>query len=221
MIGDQNDIKGRIRALLPFRWFPDTSPVLDALLSGIAWALSQVYALIQYAKAQCRVATATDGFLDLIAYDFFGNGLPRRMLETDSTYRARILATLFREKATREGMIEALTILTGRAPIIFEPSRTLDSGAWDQPSTAWSSDVGGWGSLKHPAQIFITAFRPAIAGIPNIVGWDGTGAGWSTVGQNKWSTQTQVEGAVTDNDIYDLISQVKPAGTEAWVQISN
>ena len=96
-------------------------------------------------------------------------------------------------------MIQALTLLTGRAPIIFEPSRTADSGAWDRSSTAWSSDVGGWGSLEHQAQIFITAFRPAIAGIPNIVGWDGTGAGWSTAGQNKWSSQVEVEGAVTDS----------------------
>jgi hypothetical protein len=76
MTGDQTDILGRIKALLPFRWFPDTTPVLDALLSGIAWSLALIYSLIQYAKNQTRIATASDGFLDLISYDFFGINLP-------------------------------------------------------------------------------------------------------------------------------------------------
>ena len=89
--GDQTDILGRIKALLPFRWFPDITPVLDALLSGVAWALSFIYSLIQYAKLQTRIATASDGFLDLIAFDFFGTSLLRRQQETDVSFRGRIL----------------------------------------------------------------------------------------------------------------------------------
>ena len=67
-------------------------------LSGPAWALSQIYALIQYAVLQTRIATATDGFLDLISYDFFGGNLPRRSQEKDNPFRARILATLLRPR---------------------------------------------------------------------------------------------------------------------------
>jgi hypothetical protein len=220
-VGTQADILARIKSLLPFRWFPDSTPVLDALLSGPAWALAQIYALIQYARLQTRIATATDGFLDLISFDFFGNTLLRRQQEQDNPFRARILATLLREKATRKGMNDALVNLTGRAPIIFEPSRPADTGGWNRPDRGWSQSVGGWGSQKWRAQVFITAFRPTGAGIPNIVGWNGAGAGWSRPGQNKWSSRTQIIGAVTDADIFALIDQVKPAGVTAWVRIQS
>jgi hypothetical protein len=221
MIGDQSDVLGRIKALLPFRWFPDSTPVLDALLSGVAWSLSFAYSLIQYSKLQTRIATATDGFLDLISYDFFGTALARRTQEMDAPYRTRIQIALLQQKATRQGMINALTALTGRAPVIFEPARPADTGAWGASISGWSSGAGGWGSLLHRAQVFITAFRPATAGIPNVIGWGGTAGGWSTPGQFKWSNLSQIEGSVTDEDIYALIAVTKPAGVRAWVRISN
>src|ERR1700722_7829173 len=130
--GDQNDMLARIKALLPNGWFRGLTPVLDALLSGYAWSLSFIYQLIQYAQLQTRIATATDGFLDLISFDFFGNTLLRRQQEQDNPFRARILATLLREKATRKGMNDALVNLTGRTPIIFEPSRPADTGGWNR-----------------------------------------------------------------------------------------
>src|SRR5580658_3900532 len=108
--GDSNDCLTRIKSLLPYRWFPDSTPILDALLSGPAWALSFIYSLIQYAQSQTRIATATDGFLDLISYDFFGSNLPRNQQEFDASFRARILATLLRPKATRPAMISMLTV---------------------------------------------------------------------------------------------------------------
>lgn len=221
VIGDQADCLARIKAVLPYGWFRDSMPVLDALLAGPAWGMAFIYSLLQHVKLQTRIATATDGNLDLIGYDFFQGALPRRLQEMDDPYRARILATLFREKGTRAGMIKALEILTGRTPIIFEPARPLDSGAWNCPEWGWSQDVGGWGSLKHRAQYFITAFRPAGSGIPNVVGWNASGAGWSTPGQQKWSSRSQIVGFVTDDDIYALITAVKPAGTIAWVNIQS
>src|SRR5580698_3442021 len=152
--GDANDMLGRIKSLLPARWFPDSTPVLDALLSGAAWALSLIYGLIQYAQLQTRIATATDGFLDLISFDFFGTNLPRRAQEADTPFRARILATLLREKVTRNGMIAALVNLTGRTPFIFEPARPADTGAYSV-STSGYGVAGGYGSLMLPAQFFI------------------------------------------------------------------
>ena len=78
MTGDQQDMLARLRAVLPTRWFPDSAPVLDGLLSGLASGWSWAYQQLQYVKAQTRIATATDVWLDIIAHDFFGNRLVRR-----------------------------------------------------------------------------------------------------------------------------------------------
>jgi hypothetical protein len=218
MIGDQANILARIKALLPFRWFPDSTPVLDALLSGPAWALAQIFALIQYAQLQTRIATATDGFLDLISYDFFGTSLLRRLQETDNAFRTRILATLFRPKATRQGMIDALVNLTGRTPIIFEPARPADTGGY---GVACGYGVaGGWGSLQYPAQAFITAFRPAGSGIPNVAGYNSSYGSYGG-GFSMWASLAQVTGAVTDADIMAMIDATKAAGTRMWVRLQS
>src|ERR1700749_4296193 len=125
-IGDAQDMVTRIKATLPSGWFADSTPVLDSVLSGIGWALALGYSLIAYARLQTRIKTATDGFLDLIAFDFFGTMLPRALQELDNAYRTRIIASLFPQRATRQGMINVLTLLTGRAPWIFEPARPAD-----------------------------------------------------------------------------------------------
>src|SRR5690242_14267395 len=130
MTGDANDMLARIKALLPTRWFNENSPVLNAVLSGLAYGLSLIYSLVTYAQLQTRIATATDAFLDLISFDFFGSSLPRRKQEADAPFRVRIIATLLRAKGTRPGMIAALETLTGRTPIIFEPARPADTGAY-------------------------------------------------------------------------------------------
>lgn len=219
-IGDQTDILKRIKGLLPFRWFPDSTPVLDALLSGPAWALANIYALIQYARLQTRIATATDGFLDLIAYDFFGNTLLRRIQEPDAPFRARILATLLREKATRKGMNDALVNLTGRTPIIFEPARPADTGGYGASNWGYG-DAGGYGSLAHRAQVFITAFRPIGAGIPSVAGYGASSGGYGTPSQAEWTSLSQVIGFVTDPDIYATIDRAAAAGTEMWVRLQS
>jgi hypothetical protein len=216
--GDSTDMLGRLKALLPRGWFGDTTPVLDALLSGFAWSLSSIYSLIQYAKLQTRIATATDGFLDLISFDFFGSTLPRRSQELDTPFRTRILSTLLREKATRNGMIAALVALTGRAPIIFEPARPADTGGWN---IGWGWNVaGGFGSLNLPAQVFIKAFRPAGSGIPNVAGWSASYGCWGG-GYSSWCSLSQIQGYVTDSDIMNTISAVKPEGVTAWTQLQN
>src|SRR4051794_13359328 len=99
--GDANDMLARIKALLPAGWFKGDTPVLDAVLSAAAYGLSFIYSQIAYAKLQTRIGTATDGFLDLISFDFFGGSLPRRKQEVDASFRARIIATLLRAKGTR------------------------------------------------------------------------------------------------------------------------
>lgn len=127
--GDLNDFRSRIKATLP-RWFADLPPILDALLSGLAQAWVFVYSLYLYAQLQTRIKTATDGWLDLIAGDFFGTRILRRANQTDASFRAIIIANLFRERATRKALIQVLTDLTGRAPVLIEPQQPGDTGAY-------------------------------------------------------------------------------------------
>ena len=130
MTGDQQDMMARLRAVLPTRWFPDSAPVLDGLLSGLASGWSWAYQQLQYVKAQTRIATATDVWLDIIANDFFGGRLARRVGQSDGAFRDRIQRELFRERGTRGAIIAVLHDLTGRAPLVFEPARTTDTGGY-------------------------------------------------------------------------------------------
>src|SRR5947207_74321 len=129
-VGDQQNMLQRLKALIPATWFGDTSPLLDALLNGLAKAASFSYSLILYATLQTRIKTATDGWLDMISADFFGSSLPRKANQSDASFRNRIVINLFRERATRNAVVKVLTDLTGRAPIIIEPQRPADTGAY-------------------------------------------------------------------------------------------
>jgi hypothetical protein len=129
--GDQQDFFKRIKARMPSGWFGSTSPILDALLGGIASAFVTVYAAYQYLLAQTRLQTSTDGWLDLSAADYFGeSGLSRLANETDPAYRTRIKINIIRERGTRAALVKILTDLTGRAPVIVEPTRPQDTGAY-------------------------------------------------------------------------------------------
>jgi hypothetical protein len=219
-LGDANDCANRIRALLPVRWFADSNPIRDAVIAGAAYALSLVYALLQYTQLQTRIGTATDGFLDLISFDFFGSSLPRRSGEMDAPFRQRILANLLRERATRKGITDALVTLTGRAPIIFEPWRIADTGAYNTPQTGYNTS-GKYGSLVLNNQIFVTAFRPSGSGLPRIAGYNAARGAYTAASYAKYSSLSEVVGFVTDADIFAAVDAAKAAGIIAWTQLSN
>jgi hypothetical protein len=220
MIGDQQDISARLKALLPNGWFRDETPILDAVLSGIAWALSFAYGLIAYARLQTRIDTATDGFLDLISYDFFGDSLPRKSGESDAAFRSRIQAALFPEKGTRQAMIRMLELLTGRTPIIFEPSRPADTGAYNTNTMGYGV-AGAYGSLMLPAQAFITAYRPTGQGVPGVAGYGNPQGAYNTGSRIEYASAELIAGAVKDSDIYAAISNTAPAGTLMWTRIKS
>lgn len=217
--GDSSDILARLKALLPNGWFKGTTTVLDALLSGFATALALAYSLIAYARLQTRIATATDGFLDLIALDYFGTSIARNG-QLDTPFRSRILSELLRPRATRAAVIRALTDLTGRAPLVFEPERPLDTGAYGAPISGYGL-AGGYGSLKLPAQFFVQAYRPSGSGIPLIAGYGISTGAYSTPSVAEYADISMVTGAVTDANIYAAVDAVKAAGTTAWTRISN
>ncbi|WP_287496921.1 hypothetical protein [Pandoraea sp. CB10b_02] len=217
--GDQQDQFQRIKALIP-KWFSDDTPVLDALLRGFAYAKSFVYGLIVYAALQTRIKTATDGWLDMIAADFFGSSLLRKSGQSDASFRNRIIINLFRERATRNGLVNVLTDLTGRAPVVFEPQRPLDTGSYGGPLIGYGV-AGGYGSMLLPFQAFVTAFRPTSTGIPNVAGYGVSTGGYGQASQAEIASMNMIQGAVTDDDIYAAIDSVKPVGTTIWTRIAN
>ena len=219
--GDQSDIYGRLRSYLP-RWFGDAaqSPVLNALLQGLAYGGAYVYSLYAYAKLQCRLATATDGWLDMWAADFFGSAILRKAAQSDASFRGTILLNLFRERATRNGMIKVLTDLTGRKPIIIEPTRPADTGAYGGPTIGYGV-AGYYGSILTPYWGYVIAYRPLGSGIPSVAGYGISTGGYGQASQAEYASLSMIQGAVTDADIYSAIDATRPVGTTVWTVIKS
>lgn len=218
--GDQNDMLGRMQALMPRGWFGDSPAILTALLQGFAAIFTSLYSVLAYARLQLRIASATDGWLDVISADFFGAGLPRKTNESDATFRNRIIVNLFRERATRKAITQVLTTLTGRAPLIIEPARPADTGGY-RISTSGYGVAGAYGSLVHQYQAFVTAYRPLGTGIPYVAGYGSSPSGYSIASRGEYASLSMVQAAVSDSDIYAAIASVIPVGTIAWVRISS
>jgi hypothetical protein len=216
-------MRSRLRAVLPPRWFPDTAPVLDGLLTGLANAWAALYVGLGYVRQQTRIGTATDCFLDLAAADYFGTALGRRDLEADDPFRNRILKEMTRERATRAAVTAALTDLTGRAPAIFEPARAADTGAWNM--ALGYNTAGGWGSLNLPFQALVTAYRPEGGSLANLAGWgtatENFGAGGWGEGAFAYASAAMIAAPITDADIYGAVAAVIPVATIAWTRIEN
>ena len=212
------DMQGRLASLLPLRWFADDAPVLSALLAGLAEGWAWLADMLAYATLQTRMATATDSFLDLVSQDCFAGALPRRVGESDAAFRSRIQQELLRARATRAALVSVLTDLTGRVPVVFEPSRPADTGAY---GTALGYGVaGGWGSLQLPYQSFVTAFRPLNAGVPVVAGWGVGAGGWGT-GAIEYASRPMVEAQVTDADITAAVARSMAVASIAWTRISD
>ena len=225
MTGDQNDIFARLKGMLPSRWFgtaSDSVPFVDAILGGVALLLANLYALYKYAKLQTRINTATDGWLDLIAADFFGpSGLLRKTGQSDDSYRNAIKVALLREKGTRNAITNTLIALTGRAPTIIEPWRPADTGAYSAPNSGYGV-AGSYGSILLPYQAFVIAYRPlSAAGLANVAGYGISMGAYSTPSQAEYADITMMTGGVTDADIFAAIDAVKPEGTIVWTTIKN
>jgi hypothetical protein len=217
--GDQQDMLGRLQALIPRGWFGDAQPVLTALLKGFAAIFANVYTVLAYARLQLRIATATDGWLDVVSADFFGTTLPRKTGESDTAFRNRITINLFRERATRKAVVQVLTTLTGRAPLIVEPRRPADTGGYG--IACGYGVAGAYGSLLLSYQAFVTAYRPIGTGIPFVAGYGSSPSGYSIGSRGEYASLGMVQQAVSDADIYAAIASVIPAGTIAWTRITS
>jgi hypothetical protein len=221
--GDQTDFLCRIKAVLPRGWFPDKTPILDGLLNGAAYSCAWLYSMLSFVQSQARRLTASGVYLDMIATDFFNGFIKRQTNESDTAFSARIGRELFREKATRNGLINALVSLTGRTPKVFEPALPSDTGGYTVGGVGYGA-AGGYGSLLLPYQFFVTAYRPLGNGVANVMGYY-THAGWAGGGYGQgaieYASTAMIAGQVTDAMIYATINDVRPVCSIAWTALSN
>lgn len=225
-IGDFDDIILRFNAYL-VDWFGDAPPLVDSIIEGYADIMAFLYASYAYVKKQTRIKTATDTNLDAISIDFFGGALPRKGGESDDHYRTRILWNLLREKATREGMRSILKLLTGFEPIIIEPSRPLDMGAYNEPHTLGYNVAGHYSLVNRKYQAYIIVFRPFINGMVNFAGLNVTDHGYNVVQSpteinpvlNAYGAISLMDGYVSDEDIYNAVETTRMNSTRIWVKI--
>jgi hypothetical protein len=209
-IGDLTDIKARLAQYLP-PWFGDEHPTLDAILAGFATNGVTVYSGIQFAILQTRLQTATGIYLELIAQDYLGN-FPRHHGENDASYRKRIQVNLIRERATRQAIIDVLTDLTGRTPIVYEGWRPTDTNWLDG---GFILDGASTLASITPYEAFVIAFRPFNNGTAN----NGLDNASFSLDNSFYLGVTDI--VITDADIYNAVQQTKCGGTIVWVYISD
>jgi len=219
MTGDTADMLARLKLVLPARWFADVTPILDAVLTGLATAWSGLYTLLTTVGAQARIATASGIFLDMAAADYCGAALLRRTGEADASYSLRIRANVLAPKATRAAVSQALTNLTGRAPVIFEPLNATDTGGYNMFDLGYNV-AGGYGSPNLPFAFLVTAYRPNATPVSNAGGYS-TGPGGYDAAPMFYADTAVLPGAISDADIYAATAAVLPVSTIAWMNISN
>jgi hypothetical protein len=162
MTGDLKDFSNRLRAVLPAPWFNEPTPILSGILAGFADSWQWLYGLLIQLRLQTRIQTATGDWLDRVAADFYGGRLRRLAAESDDALRSRLQHEMRRERGTRAAVSAKLLDVTGRPPLVIEPTNPGDTGAWGH-GCAWGV-AGVWGSWTLPNQFFLTAFRPTTGG---------------------------------------------------------
>lgn len=236
--GDIPDMQARLRALLP-PWWPNigSAPVLDAILAGVATILSASYGLIQYAAAQTRIRSATGGWIDLIAWDFFGGRFTRIAGETDASFNARLLQELVRPRVTRSAIQAAVADLTGHPVRIIEASNLTDVGFWKtrgsgpKPISFWKVDVPGaplrWSPRGLANQFFIECTLPLTASFGGnpmpawgqyTLNWMKRGTAGARATGSSLILRTNTIGQRGADAVYALVNAMRAAGVIAWVK---
>ncbi len=217
--GDQNDIQGRINALMPFSWFqPTVDTIEQGIIAAAANALAFIYSILAYVRLQTRIATATDGFLDLVAQDFFGTSVVRTSGQSDASFRATIQANLFLSLGTRAGVFAVVTGLSGHGPTFGLPERPGDTGGYGVPTSGYGV-AGAYGSMLLPYQFFVTVHRGSASPIPNIAGYGVSTMGYSVGSRGEYIDIVQFEGGISDAALFAAVAAVLPIGYTAWMRI--
>lgn len=216
MTGDQQDIVARLQRWLPQGWFPnDAGTRIYAILSGFASVFATIYAGIAYALLQTRIATATDGFLDLASSDFFGTNLPRLTAEGDPSFSLRIRNEVLRPRLTRAAIDKLLFDLTGQHPTITELANGNDCLSLRGP---YGLRVGSMGSRSWPFTVFIKTTHAGVFGI-NTGGLRNPNAALR-VPTFVYTDPSMTTGTgLTDTQLLDALDRIRAAGVTFWVWI--
>ena len=230
--GDQTNNLIRLKATLPAGWFKSNgdgsgvspTPLLDAVLSGFAALGAWAYSLLQYVKMQTRIATATDGWLDIVSLDLFGGILPRLAGETDSAFRARIKANLFLPANTRAAVLEAVEAVTGFPARVIEPWQPNDTFRWGR--SFWgvnnTANPGQWANGNQRCTALFVCALPLPAGFggnPRF-GWGNWFYGSNpalAVASGAWWTESESQNAGAAL-VYSTINRVRPVGVSIFVK---
>lgn len=231
-IGSHDDIYNRLIQQLPTNWWgnsqflpnntPSSHPVLDTALESFITTMKFCYQQMQYVQLQMRLQTATQDNLDLISQDYLGDTLPRYGGENDDSYRTRIEATLLQEKATRNGLSNALYLLTGFQPILFEPWRPLDCGGYNDYTSLAYSTQGKYGSGSFAYQGFADVYVGQFQGMASYNGYNSLYGGYNSTGINAqlwYGSQSLENTIISDQFIYQTINLTKVFGTIVWTRI--
>lgn len=209
--GDQTDIFSRLQSLLPGGWFTDSSVFLSGLLAAGARTLSWCHTLYLYARRQTRIATASDGWLDMAAFDFLGNRVKRVGGVPDDVFRQQIMMSLFREQGTRQAIVTILEEITGNTPEVFEPQCPGDTGVYGGPGLGYGM-AGGYGSRLMPYQAFVVAYTKKRADTASV-------AGNGSASRGEYVPRERQTGEATDAQIYAAVAAAKMEGTVVWVRV--
>lgn len=220
--GSAQDVYNRLVSQIPTGWWGSDHFNLDTILAAFVDTGTFHYQQYLYVVLQTRIKTATEENLDIISKDFLGDELPRRDGEPDDSFRNRIIATLLQEKATRRGMINALYILTGIKPKIYEPWSPNDNGGYNVYQKMGYSTQGHYGSGSYAYQAFIDVYVEPYQGMASYSGYNSYFGGYNAFGglADLWYGGQELNTSViSDSDIYDLINLTKVYGTIIWVKI--
>lgn len=225
--GDQDDTIWRLFRWLPQGWFPTIKGTrIYAVVAGLASVLSTIFGMIAYTRLQTRIASATDGFLDLASRDFLGTRLPRIPGETDPAYSARIRANIFLAANTRPAIQQALENLTGNPVRMIEPWQPNDTFVWGRSYWGVNTRVnpGQWsnGNARYAGLIVCTLPTSGISNVPRSFWgkwfWNAVGSLFPALalGAGAWWLQTPANGG--PNLVYDAINRLKVYGTSIYVK---
>lgn len=213
------NMRQRLRALLPNGWFGDSTPVLDAVTVGTGALWAAVATLIGAVRAQSRIATASGVFLDLAAVDYCGVAVKRRAGESDPAFSVRLRAAVLTSRATRAALVSAIERITGRTPTLFEPFNPTDCGGY-ATNTLGYGVCGGYGSLQLPYQLFVTAYRPDAMPASHAGGYN-LGPGGYGAAPMAWIEAGDNPGLLTDSEIYAGIVDALPLNAVAWTRLED
>lgn len=218
MTGDSDDIVSRLQRWLPSGWFPpDAGTRIYSIIAGFASVLAFIWTLLGYTRLQTRLATATDGFLDLASDDFFGGNLPRLDGELDAWFSLRIRDEVLRDRLTRQAIDDLLFEITGQHPIITELERPLDVGAYRYQGLAFRR-LGHWASRAWRPMVFIQTAHAGRFAIQHFGGFRDTRAAFR-IPTFIWADPSMITGSgYTDLQMFAALERIRAGGVTYWVQ---